>query len=62
MGLYPSHLSFSVDTASNTPFSEGKRGMEWKKSYVGSKIIRDSVLFSPLFPRIGRNIVEWFPV
>ena len=34
--LYPSHLSFSVAPASNTPFPEGKRGMEWEKSNIGS--------------------------
>ena len=40
--LYPSHLNFSVAPASNTPFPEGKRGMEWKKSNVGSitRVIR----------------------
>ena len=35
--MYRFHLSSFVDPASNTPFSEGKRGTEWKISNIGCK-------------------------
>ena len=58
--LNSSHLNFSADPASNTPFSEGKRGTKWKESNIGSKSRKKGIYLSgdDFYQTLTRAVAE----